>query len=451
MQHHKARGIIVLILAAILLLSGCKEDTSFILPPEPTEDQLQHTDSTQPEATTDAVTVPTTEPDATIGEAVPAENTTAPTEAATAPTEVTTAPTELSTVPTEATKSAETQPKETQPKETQPKETQPKPPEHQHSYQESVVAPTCTMKGYTLHTCACGFHYKNNYTYPLGHDFKITVVPPTTTQYGYELYECKRCDCTYKDNYTDKLPSPTEPTEPAPTEHKHSYVKSVVSPTCTKEGYTLYTCACGDSYTTSKTNALGHDYDVTVVQPTVEERGYNLHECKRCGDSYKDNYVDKLPAHTEPPKTEPPETDPPANSNPVYDISDHVVGSLEYEILAEINARRAAEGLSELKMDKQLCALASIRAYEASVSFSHTRPDGRSCFTVFNDYNYGGGKLAGENLLHASPGYSASRLVDVWMKSTSHKNNILTSSFTKAGLGIYYANGRMYVANFFVG
>ena len=102
-------------------------------------------------------------------------------------------------------------------------------------------------------------------------------------------------------------------------------------------------------------------------------------------------------------------------------------------------------------MDKKLCALAAIRAYESSISFSHTRPDGRSCFTVFSDYNYTGGSIAGENLLHASPGYAASKLVDVWMKSTSHKDNILTSSFTKAGLGIYYANGRMYVANLFAG
>ena len=102
-------------------------------------------------------------------------------------------------------------------------------------------------------------------------------------------------------------------------------------------------------------------------------------------------------------------------------------------------------------MDKKLCALAAIRAYEASISFSHTRPNGTSCFTVLTEYNYRGGSLAGENLLHASPGYPADKLVDVWMKSTSHKNNILTSSFTKAGLGIYYANGRMYIANFFAG
>jgi uncharacterized protein YkwD len=128
-----------------------------------------------------------------------------------------------------------------------------------------------------------------------------------------------------------------------------------------------------------------------------------------------------------------------------------VVGSLEYEILAELNARRAAEGLSELKMDKKLCALSAIRAYECSVSFSHTRPNGSSCFSLFTEYNYKGGSIAGENLLYASSGKSVASLVDAWMDSTSHRNNILSTSFTKAGIGVYYSGGRIYVANFFVG
>lgn len=34
---------------------------------------------------------------------------------------------------------------------------------HTHSYAESVVAPTCTERGYTLHSCACGDSYKDGY------------------------------------------------------------------------------------------------------------------------------------------------------------------------------------------------------------------------------------------------------------------------------------------------
>ena len=35
-----------------------------------------------------------------------------------------------------------------------------------------VTAPTCTEKGYTTHTCACGDSYKDSYVNALGHNFK---------------------------------------------------------------------------------------------------------------------------------------------------------------------------------------------------------------------------------------------------------------------------------------
>ena len=31
--------------------------------------------------------------------------------------------------------------------------------------------------------------------------------------------------------------------------HEHSYTTQVVSPTCTEQGYTIYTCECGETYT----------------------------------------------------------------------------------------------------------------------------------------------------------------------------------------------------------
>ena len=43
--------------------------------------------------------------------------------------------------------------------------------------------------------------------------------------------------------------------------------------------------------------ASGHKYTEKVVEPTVTEQGYTLHTCSVCGDSYKDNYTDKLFGH----------------------------------------------------------------------------------------------------------------------------------------------------------
>ncbi|MBO4418471.1 MAG: S-layer homology domain-containing protein, partial [Oscillospiraceae bacterium] len=66
-------------------------------------------------------------------------------------------------------------------------------------------------------------------------------------------------------------------------------------PTCTEGGFTTHTCSrCGDSYTDSETEALGHDYQAVVTEPTCTEIGYTTHTCSRCGDSYEDSTVPAL-------------------------------------------------------------------------------------------------------------------------------------------------------------
>ena len=92
-------------------------------------------------------------------------------------------------------------------------------------------------------------------------------------------------------------PAPTEPpaTKPAPTEppatqHVHKYTSKVVKPTCTAKGYTKYTCSCGDSYKDDYVDKVAHSYSSKVVKPTCESKGYTLYTCS-CGDSYKDNYT----------------------------------------------------------------------------------------------------------------------------------------------------------------
>ena len=72
--------------------------------------------------------------------------------------------------------------------------------------------------------------------------------------------------------------------------HKYT-VSRVVSPTCTAQGYTVYSCVCGASYRSNYTNALGHSYGTTVVPPTCTEQGYTTYKCIRCGYSYNGNYV----------------------------------------------------------------------------------------------------------------------------------------------------------------
>lgn len=60
---------------------------------------------------------------------------------------------------------------------------------HKHEYSGlTVVAPTCTEEGYTLHTCSCGDSYKDEPADALGHDFEYL-----TDEYEHQSI-CSRCD-----------------------------------------------------------------------------------------------------------------------------------------------------------------------------------------------------------------------------------------------------------------
>ena len=76
---------------------------------------------------------------------------------------------------------------------------------HTHSYKAVVTAPTCTSKGYTTHTCACGDSYVDTYVDALGHAWdngKVTK-EPTATETGVRTYTCTRCH----DTKTETIPA----------------------------------------------------------------------------------------------------------------------------------------------------------------------------------------------------------------------------------------------------
>lgn len=77
---------------------------------------------------------------------------------------------------------------------------------HTHSYSSSVTKqPTCTSTGVRTFTCSCGSSYTE--TIPAtGHKYTTTVIAPTTTENGYTLHKCSVCGDSYKDNYIN---SPT--------------------------------------------------------------------------------------------------------------------------------------------------------------------------------------------------------------------------------------------------
>lgn len=200
-------------------------------------------------------------------------------------------------------------------------------PTHVHEYTETVTPPTCTEKGITTYTCACGDTYTGNEVDATGHSYDAVVTEATCTEGGYTTYTCSVCKDTYKGDEVaatghkyEAVVTEATCTEGGYTTHTcscgdtykdtevaatgHSYNKSVIAPTCEKNGYSLYTCTCGDTYKDSETAAKGHSYSTQTIAPTTESEGYDLHTCSQCGNSYIDNYKDKLSTETEPPATE---------------------------------------------------------------------------------------------------------------------------------------------------
>ena len=128
-----------------------------------------------------------------------------------------------------------------------------------HDYEVSVIAPTCTEEGYTLHECECGDTYRTEVIAALGHNYEES---------GLDTYTCTRCGDTYSD-------------------HTHRYTETVVDPTCTTDGYTLHECPCGHSYRDNIVNKLKHDYKLIG-----ERAGIAYFRCTRCGDTYNSPVIE---------------------------------------------------------------------------------------------------------------------------------------------------------------
>jgi uncharacterized protein YkwD len=133
-----------------------------------------------------------------------------------------------------------------------------------------------------------------------------------------------------------------------------------------------------------------------------------------------------------------------ASSTTVAPVSQTVViSNVEInDLLTAVNADRAANGLSLLTTTTGLQSTAALRAQECAVSFSHTRPDGSTCFTAFPD---DGATSMAENIYMVSTSTTAAAVEAAWMNSEGHKENILNATYTKIGIGIYQApNGYWY-------
>ena len=139
-----------------------------------------------------------------------------------------------------------------------------------HPFLSTVTAPNCTDKGYTTHSCECGYSYYSDYVDALGHKYSSEITTPAT----HLVTGVKTLSCECGDTYT----------EPVDTLKAHIYKEIIVNPTCTTQGFTTYACECGDSYEDDFINALGHDMGEFIVskESTCTDKGEKRADCSRC-------------------------------------------------------------------------------------------------------------------------------------------------------------------------
>jgi uncharacterized protein YkwD len=111
--------------------------------------------------------------------------------------------------------------------------------------------------------------------------------------------------------------------------------------------------------------------------------------------------------------------------------------AFEAEVISLINAERAKESLAGLTIQSQLTTAARNHSDDMSCNdfFSHNSPTSGSPFDRISaaGYSY---SWAGENIAagHGTP----SALVEGWMDSQGHRDNILNANFTQIGIGYAY-------------
>lgn len=103
-----------------------------------------------------------------------------------------------------------------------------------------------------------------------------------------------------------------------------------------------------------------------------------------------------------------------------------------FEVLELVNNERTAAGLPKLVMNESLLNTAMTRAAEISALFSHTRPDSSLCLEA-------NPLMIAENIaaLQSSP----QSVMESWMNSSGHKENIMSDEFSSIGIGCFKING----------
>ena len=157
---------------------------------------------------------------------------------------------------------------------------------HTHSYGSwyTTTSATCTSGGKEERKCSCGA-VETRSTSALGHNYGYweTDRNATCTEDGTEVRICSRCGGAEYRNVS------------ALGHDFSSEWTTDIQPTCIAEGSKSRHCTrCDEKTDVTTIEKTYHSYNTDIIHPTFEDGGYMIHTCSVCGDSYIDNYTEKL-------------------------------------------------------------------------------------------------------------------------------------------------------------
>ena len=143
---------------------------------------------------------------------------------------------------------------------------------HEHIFGEwqVVTVATCTEEGKEQRLCECG-EAETRTIAATGHNYTETIVAPTCTEQGYTLHTCTNCEHTYTDN------------EIAALGHEFGEWQVITAATCAEEGQEQRLCECGETETRTIA-ATAHSFTI-ISEEGNECIGITRHlQCEICGE-----------------------------------------------------------------------------------------------------------------------------------------------------------------------
>ncbi len=157
-----------------------------------------------------------------------------------------------------------------------------------HEYELiTVKAPTCTESGSSIYKCVnCGYSCEADDIPAKGHTEEIlTAKEATCEEAGYtQGVKCMVCDEIIVAQTLIEAKG-------------HDFTSVVTNPTCTKKGFTAYTCSvCDYGYTDDEIAATGHKKGEWKVEkePQSGKTGLEIQNCTVCGEKLDEREIPAL-------------------------------------------------------------------------------------------------------------------------------------------------------------